>query len=90
MWIDDNVLVFETAWSCPTPIFNKLAEKFSDLGFDVRYADEDIGHNCGTLEYSNGALYSVDIESEPSYDFAFDVWDYDDYSRKGFLEEIGE
>lgn len=89
-WVDNDTIVFETAWNCPKPIFKKLAETFPDIGIFVKYADEDIGFNCGTLEYADGELYAVDIEPDGSYDFAFDVWDYDDDSRKEFLEEIGE
>lgn len=42
--------VFSTAWSSPRPIITKLAL----LGYDMeyRYADEDIGSNCGRMEYS--------------------------------------
>lgn len=74
MWTDNNTLTFETAWSCPRPIFDKLAEMFPDVGFTVRYADENMGYNCGTLEYSDGQLYSVDFEPDGSLDFALDVW----------------
>lgn len=90
MWTNDNTLTFETAWSCPQPIFDKLAEMFPDVGFTVRYADEDIGYNCGTLEYSDGELYSINIEPDASCEFAFDVWGYDEESKKEYLGEIGE
>lgn len=41
--------VFSTAWSAPFPIYEKLAELGYDL--DIRYADEDIGSNCGRVTY---------------------------------------
>ena len=90
LWAGDNTLSFQTAWNCPKPIFDKLAEIFPDVVFTVRYADEDIGYNCGILEYSNGELYSVDFEPDASYDFALDVWGYDEEGKKEYLEEIGE
>lgn len=34
-WYDDNTLVFDTAWSAPIPIFNKLKEKFPSLNFTI-------------------------------------------------------
>lgn len=41
--------VFSTAWSAPFPVFAKLCELGYDL--DIRYADEDIGVNCGQILY---------------------------------------
>lgn len=90
LWAGDNTLSFQTAWSCPEPIFNKLAKMFPDVGFTVRYADEGMSYNCGTLEYSNGELYSENLEPDASYDFALDVWGYDEEGKKEYLEEIGE
>ena len=40
---------FETAWSCPTGVFEKLSERFPNEPITVTFADEDIGSNCGTL-----------------------------------------
>lgn len=42
-------LVFNTAWSAPTPIYQKLA----DIGYDieVKWADEDLGSNCGKSKW---------------------------------------
>ena len=34
--------VFDTAWSVPEPIFNKLFDKFPDLNFEIGFFDE--GH----------------------------------------------
>lgn len=43
-------LVFNTAWTSPDPIIEQL----SLLGFDfeLRYADEDLGNNCGKFTYN--------------------------------------
>ena len=38
--IDDHTLAFETAWSPPFPIIQKLAKKFSPLNFHIYYIDE--------------------------------------------------
>lgn len=42
--------VFSTAWSAPFPVYTKLCELGYDL--DIRYADEDIGANCGQVIYN--------------------------------------
>ena len=53
--------VFSTAWSAPFPVFAKLYELGYDL--DIRYADEDIGHNCGTITY-NAKEHDVVVQTE--------------------------
>ena len=41
--------VFSTAWDAPFFVYVKLCELGYD--FEVRYADEDIGVNCGLVTY---------------------------------------
>lgn len=50
------VIRFETAWSCPEPIFKEMAKRFPHLEFQIRYADEDRGSNCGSITLKNGKL----------------------------------
>ena len=56
----DNVLTFNTAWSVPLPILDKLAElcyKY-DVEFTGKWADEDAGCNTGVFEcYDDGFSY---------------------------------
>lgn len=54
----DEFETFDTAWSCPIPIFIKLSELNPKLTIMVEYADEDSGSNCGTIVYKNGELIS--------------------------------
>lgn len=42
------IMYFQTAWSFAGPVAMKLAE----LGYDLQWADEDWGANCGRLEYN--------------------------------------
>lgn len=42
--------VFSTAWSMPYPVIERL--HLMGYEFELRYADEDIGSNCGILMYS--------------------------------------
>ena len=45
---------FSTAWAMPEPVFIKMVEMFPNLHFEGRWADEDIGSNCGTWTGSGG------------------------------------
>ena len=45
---------FQTAWSAPHPVIEKMAEMFPDVQIMHRWADEDIGRNVGEREYRNG------------------------------------
>jgi len=47
---------FETAWSAPFPVFDRLAEKYPHVEFKMEYADEDRGSNSGILTYKDGKL----------------------------------
>ena len=47
-------LWFQTAWSAPHPILQKLSEMFPEIEFKHRWADEDIGYNCGQHRYFGG------------------------------------
>ena len=42
-------LVFETAWSLAEPVMKKL--RLLGYDFEILYADEDWGSNCGKIEY---------------------------------------
>lgn len=51
---DGSALRFDTAWSNPQPIIEALATKYSNLGFEHKWADEDFGQNVGHREYAGG------------------------------------
>jgi hypothetical protein len=55
------VIRFETAWSCPEPIYCEMARRFPHLEFHIRYADEDSGSNCGSIRLLNGEWFSDEI-----------------------------
>ena len=44
------IFVFSTAWSSPFLVIEQL--RLLGYPFELRYADEDIGNNCGILDYS--------------------------------------
>ena len=52
--ISPKRIKFQTAWAMPEPIFKALSKEFPDVEFQLKYADEDLGHNCGAMIFSNG------------------------------------
>lgn len=67
--------VFSTAWNLALPIIQDL----SVMGYDifVRYADEDLGTNCGKLKYSNeqGWRHIKSVGLLDPVGFAKDLWE---------------
>lgn len=72
-------LWFQTAWSAPHPILQKLSEMYPDITFEHEWADEDIGYNCGRCSYTSGErIEEYYPESEKDgIEFACRVWNYD-------------
>ena len=52
LYSDNNTIEFDTAWSCPLPVLDKLAELCYEhkVSFTGKWADEDTGHNVGIFE----------------------------------------
>ena len=71
--------IFNTAWVMPKPIYDKLQElsvlncKFN---FEVKYADEDIGNNCGKFEYKDFVFKDLTDTIKNKSSFAKSVWRY--------------
>ena len=75
---DGDTLYFQTAWSAPHPILEKLTQMFPDIRLEHEWADEDIGQNCGRCSYQNGERieeYCSESEAE-AVEFACKLWDY--------------
>lgn len=43
----DTEVRFDTAWSHPLPVIEALATAFPTESIEIKYADEDLGHNFG-------------------------------------------
>lgn len=78
-WQGMDFVSFNTAWNAPENIYKKLSELYPDVSFTVCFADEDLGSNCGTIEYDGENFY---IEYEDNFEFACDVWGYDPEEMK--------
>lgn len=81
-----DYLEFETAWSAPIPVIEKLAKDYPDVTFIHRWADEDLGYNCGIIGYENGRQF---IPTTPDaylddFEFACEVWGYDPEEMKEY------
>ena len=58
---NESEYVFETAWSHPYKLIRMLSQKLPDVTFNIKYADEDIGSNCGSYVIKGGEMLSEDI-----------------------------
>ena len=69
---------FQTAWSAPHPVIEKMAEMFPDVQIMHRWADEDIGRNVGEREYRNGETEYENVPccGKESFELAFDIYQY--------------
>lgn len=70
----EGYICFDTAWSTPHTLIFELSTRYTDLTFEVEYADEDLGSNCGMYQIRNGdeiEFVTYGIEE------ACRIWDYD-------------
>jgi len=58
---DSTVFMFNTAWSHPAKIIMALSKKLPTTTFDIKYADEEIGNNCGTYTIKGGVITDENI-----------------------------
>lgn len=85
--INENEITFETAWSCPMPVINAIADKFPMLKITLTYADEDTGANAGIITWYKGEKKEniPQNQSKQAYDIAFQLRPYykEDYILEG-------
>jgi len=62
----ENIIFFQTAWSCPHNLMKKLSEMFPDVEFEVAWADEDLGHNLGIIKLKNGEILKQNMPQSGS------------------------
>lgn len=83
--MEDNTLLFHSAWSRVFPVITKLAEMYPDIDIEYKWADEDFGCNVGRASFSGGKVTSdewPDSCSKEAYELAAEVWG-------GTTEEFG-
>ena len=75
--IKDNRISFDTAWSAPLPIIEKLAKAFPKIMITHLSADEDMGVNTGYYLYQDGKnilFFMPDAESDDAYRLYEKCW----------------
>lgn len=71
---EEGYICFDTAWSTPYTLISNLSEKYPKLIFEVKYADEDLGNNCGQYQLKNGEELEVITYG---LEQACQMWGYD-------------
>ncbi len=71
----DEEIVFDTAWSPPHQILEKMASLYPGIQFTHRWADEDVGQNCGACEYRDGKRVKayIPVDEKEGVTFACSV-----------------
>lgn len=75
---------FETAWSFPYPVIEKLSSMYPELEIDFMYADEDCGYNTGRGTLKGGE--EIDGEypdggSDRAYEIYSECWQNEDFYK---------
>ena len=72
---DCITFVFSTAWSMAHPVIEQL--HLLGFQFELAYADEDWGSNCGTLSYDGKAdiTWQTATDLKDPGEFARNLWD---------------
>lgn len=47
---------FQTAWAIPDAWLITLSKRWQDAMFELRYADENMGYNCGVMKFKAGQV----------------------------------
>jgi hypothetical protein len=81
---DGDWFGFSTAWAHPFQIIEALSNKFSNVQFDIAFADEDTGYNVGRYSILDGEIideFFPEGGSAEAYELAFEIngSDYEEY-----------
>lgn len=78
-----DTIFFETAWSSPLPVFQRLSEIYPDVVIHVEYADEDLGFNCGRATFGGGDMnHEKMLPGEDAKQFAISLHYPDGYEEE--------
>lgn len=89
----NHEITFYTAWSTPEPILQTLSEKYPDLKFSIRYADEDFGSNVGEYTLQDGDEIEVNIPKGgtlTAYRMAMDIREEEENQLVDYLCNYAE
>lgn len=76
-YIDGNTVYFDTAWSPPLPVIEKLSKLYPENEIEICFAEEQVGILSGRYVFQNGEI--IDGEryndcSKEAYDMHFELW----------------
>lgn len=57
----ENKISFDTAWSTPAQVIERLSEMFPHIEIALEFADEDFGFNCGKVVFLAGNVIEENI-----------------------------
>lgn len=71
----ENIIWFDTAWSCVLDLMKLLSSRFPDVELDYRWADEDVSYNCGftTIKAGTDETYHPEGGSKEAYELYFEL-----------------
>lgn len=78
VYTDRIECMFNTAWSPPMPIYEQMAEKYPNFEWEVKYADECGGDNCGHIIHDKGETTCVEIGDMSNDEIYNEVWGEDE------------
>ena len=72
-----NEICFQTAWSAPHPIIEKLSSMYPEVTIKHRWANEDLWQGCGSQTYRGGEMIDHDYpETDMEHlETAASIWD---------------
>ena len=83
---NENTMIFETAWSTPDPIFEKLSKEFPNDYIELKYADECYSnYNNGQLTFKDG-LIDANVELDEDEYITETCFGFGEV-QKGFKED---
>ena len=74
---DHSFIYFQTAWSSPIDLMQKLSNHIPNITLKLDYADEDTGCNCGCFIFRSGSItesFIPENQSNEAYELAFKLF----------------
>lgn len=72
--ITENIVTFNTAWAFARPVVEKLSKMFPSVTISYRFADEDLGNNCGSGFIVNGESTCDELDDFNAMRMAINLW----------------
>ena len=91
-FISKDEFYFFTVNDTPRLAMIEMSKKYSDITFNIKYADESIGYNVGEYTLLNGEVlheYTPKTFTKESFMLACELFD-DDYYTSTFIQELSD